>query len=253
MTAETAPSGAADLGERQLRVDLAAAFRLAVRFGWHESVGNHFSAALSEDGTRFLMNPKWMHFSRIRASDLQLLDANDAATMTRPDAPDPTAWCIHGNVHRACPRARVVLHCHPEHATALAGLKDPRMLPIDQNTARFFGQVAIDLGFGGMADDQEEGDRIAAALGDKSVLMMGNHGVTVAGDTVAEAFEALYFFERAAKTLLTAYASGQPLNVMSDDVAKKTAQDWLEYRDMAFAHFAHLKSVLDETEPSYRE
>ena len=238
--------------ERQLRIDLAAAFRLAVRFDWHESVGNHFSAAVSADGKRFLMNPKWRHFQSIRASDLLLLDADDRQTAERPDAPDPSAWSIHGSVHRARPSVRVLLHCHPPYATALATLKDPTLKPIDQNTARFFGAIGIDLGFGGIADDEEEGARIAAAFGDRSILLMGNHGVSVGAATVAQAFEDLYFLERAAKTLMIAYASGQPLNVMPDDLARKTAESWKPYNEMAFSHFAHLKSQLDRTEPDYK-
>ena len=92
--------------EETLRVDLAAAFRLAVRFGWHESVANHFSAAVSDDGKKFLLNPRWRHFSLVKASDLLLLDADDPATLERPDAPDPSAWCIHGAVHAAIPEAK---------------------------------------------------------------------------------------------------------------------------------------------------
>jgi ribulose-5-phosphate 4-epimerase/fuculose-1-phosphate aldolase len=241
-----------DSAERELRVDLAAAFRLAVEFDWHESVGNHFSAAVSEDGRRFLMNPRWKHFSLICASDLLLLDADDSEVMDGPNAPDPSAWCIHGSIHRSRPSARVLLHCHPPYATALAGLKDPAMKPIDQNTARFFGMVGVDLGFGGIADDAAEGARLAEALGDHPILLMGNHGVTVTAETVAEAFEHLYFFERASKTLMLAYASGQPLNVMSDQLAEKTAQDWLDYKGMAFAHFDALKDMLDSKDPSYR-
>src|SRR3546814_9264820 len=99
------------------------------------------------------------------------------------------------------------------------------MKPIDQNTARFFDLVSYDLGFGGIADDTEEGTRLAAALGDKPVMLMGSHGVTCTAPTVAEAFEHLHFFERAAKTLMLAYASGQPLNVMGDNLARKTAED----------------------------
>lgn len=239
--------------ERQLRIDLAAAFRLAVQFDWHESVGNHFSAALSTDGKRFLMNPRWRHFGAIRASDLLALDAEDKAVMDGPDAPDPSAWCIHGTIHREMPSVRVILHCHPPYSTALACLKDPTMLPIDQNTARFFGMTAVDTHFGGIADEAEEGRRIARLFGNHAVLLMGNHGVTVTGETVAEAFEYLYFFERAAKTLMLAYASGQPLSVMSDALAQKTAEDWLPYRGMAFAHFDYLKSTLDRTDPSYRD
>lgn len=237
---------------RALRIDLAAAFRLTARFGWHESVGNHFSAAVSDDGRRFLMNPKWRHFASLRASDLTLLDADDAGVMQGLQAPDASAWTIHGTLHRARPDVRVVLHCHPPHATALATLQNPSMPPIDMNTARFFGDLAIDPDCGGIADDAAEGGRIAAALGGNSVLLMANHGLTTTGATVAEAFERLYFFEKAAQTLLLALGTGQPLAVMSPSVAAHTAEGWKAYAGMADAHFAYLKSVLDREEPDYR-
>lgn len=242
-----------DAKEWALRVDLAAAFRLAVHFDWHESVGNHFSAAVSSDGKKFLLNPKWKHFSEICASDLLLLDADDPEVMNGPDAPDTTAWCIHGAVHAAVPNARVILHCHPIYATTLATLKDPSIKPIDQNTARFFNRMAIDSNFSGLADEAEEGQRIARAFGNQSIMMMGNHGVSVAADTVAQAFEDLYFLERAAKTLILAYSTGQELNILSDEIAEKTAQSWEEFGDAAFAHFDHLKAMLDKSDPSYRE
>jgi len=238
--------------EWTLRVNLAAAFRLAVEFDWHEAVGNHFSACVSADGRKFLLNPRWKHFSTIRASDLMLLDANDADTMRQPNAPDPSAWCIHGAVHRQVPQAQVLLHCHPPYATTLATLKDPMLKPIDQCTARFYGMVGLDLEYGGIADDEAEGKRIAAALGQHSILMMGNHGVSVTAPTVAEAFDLLYFFERASRTMVYAYSTGQPLNVMPPDVAAKTAADWADYGDAAFAHFEQLKLMLDAKDPSYK-
>ena len=129
---------AQDAELRQMRVDLAAAFRLAAAMNWHESVGNHFSLAVSPDGKKFLMNPRWKHFSLIRASDLLLLDSEDPATMTRADAPDPSAWCIHGRIHANLAHARCLLHLHPPYATALVALADPELKPIDQNTARFY-------------------------------------------------------------------------------------------------------------------
>ena len=236
-----------------LRVDLAAAFRLTARFDWHESVGNHFSAAVSADGRRFLMNPKWRHFAAIRASELLLLDTGDASVMAGPDAPDASAWTIHGTLHRQRPDVRVVLHCHPPHATALAALKAPALPPIDMNTARFWNDLAIDTECGGIADDAAEGARIAAALGGCSTLLMANHGLTCTGATVAEAFERLYFFEKAAQTVLLARASGEPLAIMSDAVAQRTAEGWRAYAGMADAHFAHLKSVLDRETPDYRD
>lgn len=253
MSGPTSSTDVAGNDFAQLRIDLAAAFRLCVEFGWSESVGNHFSAAVSADGKRFLMNPKWRHFGSIRASDLLLLDADDPTVMNGPDAPDASAWTIHGTLHRECPSVRVLLHCHPPYATALSTLKDPSMKPIDNNTARFFGALGIDLGFGGIADEAEEGTRLAQSLGKNKTLIMGNHGVTCTGDTVAEAFEDLYFFEKAAKTLMLAYSTGQALNILSDEVAQKTAEGWHAYKGMAFAHFDYLKSKLDRTDASYRE
>ncbi|MEO8543585.1 MAG: class II aldolase/adducin family protein [Burkholderiaceae bacterium] len=253
MLATGIPAALVEAAERQLRIDLAAAFRLAVFFDWHESVGNHFSAALSDDGKRFLLNPKWQHFSTIRASDLLRLDADDEGALSRDNAPDASAWCIHGALHGAVPRARVVLHCHPPYATALCGLQNPTIQPIDQNTARFFNRVAIDTGFDGIADEQAEGLRLAAALGDNDVMLMGNHGLTVIGQSVAQAFEALYFMERACRTMVLAYATGQPLNVMPEALAEKTARGWDAYAGMADAHFSQLKNMLDKSDPSYRD
>lgn len=239
--------------EAQWREDLAAAFRLAVDFGWHESVANHFSAAISDDGRQFLLNPRWQHFSTIKASDLLLLNADDAAVMHGDNPPDASAWCIHGAIHRAVPHARVLLHCHPPYATALCALKDPTIKPIDQNTARFYNRMAIDLSFGGIADDSEEGNRIAAAFGNYATLMMGNHGVSVAAGSVAEAFDQLYYLERAAQTMVLAYSTQQPLNIMDDALAEKTAAGWDDYSGAAFAHFEHLKSTLDARDPSWRD
>lgn len=240
-----------DPAEWQLRVDLAAAFRIAVEMNWHESVSNHFSLAVSPDGKKFLMNPRWRHFSEVKASDLLLLDSEDADTMKRPDAPDPSAWCIHGSMHARLPQARCILHLHPPYGTALAALRDPELKPIDQNTARFYNRIVIDRQFGGIADDHAEGERLAALLGNRNIMMMGNHGVLVAGNSVAEAFEDLYFLERACQTLVLAYSTGQELNVMKPDLAEKTARGWDDYRGMSFAHFEAMKRMLDKKDPSY--
>jgi len=229
---------------QQERVDLAAAFHLAVLNDWHEAIANHFSLAVSDDGKQFLMNPRWKHFSRISASNLLLLDADDKSTMDQPGAPDPSAWCIHGAIHRQVPEARCLLHVHSPYACALASLKDPEIKPVDQNTARFFNRVAYDMGFDGIAHREDEGERIASCLGDKRIMMMANHGVLVAAKNVAQAYDELYYLERASKTLILAYSSGQPLNVMSDDLAERTARDWETYSDSAYSHFDEMKQVL---------
>ena len=102
---ESAKQWRANILHYEQRVDLACAFRWAARLNMHEGVANHFSVAVSEDGAQFLMNPNGRHFSRITASDLLLLDANDPETMAQENAPDPTAWYLHGAIHRNVPHA----------------------------------------------------------------------------------------------------------------------------------------------------
>lgn len=235
------------------RADLAAAFRWTARLNMHEAVANHFSYAVSDDGARFLINPNGRHFARIRATDLLELDANDPATMDRPDAPDPTAWGLHGSVHRLCPHARCLMHVHSVHATVLASLADSRLPAIDQNTAMFFGRQVVDDHFGGMAFE-EEGSRCAALLADPKIttMIMGNHGVLVIGRTIAETFNRLYYFERAAETYIRALQTGRPLRVLPDAIAEKTAREWETYPGFAEAHLRELKAILDDEGADFR-
>ena len=236
----------------QDRVDLAAAFRWTARLNMHEGVANHFSLAINDDGTRFLMNPNQMHFSRIRASDLLELDANDPDALEGPNAPDPTAWGLHGALHRHCPHARCAMHAHSIHATVLASLADSTLPPIDQNTATFYDRVVIDDAFGGLAFEAE-GERCAALFSDpkKKVMIMGNHGVMVIGATVAETFNRLYYFERAAETYVRALQTGLPLRVLSHEIAEKTAREIETYPEQDRRHLAELKAILDEDGSNY--
>lgn len=241
-----------NLDHLQERADLAAAFRWTARLNMHEGVANHFSLAINDSGTKFLMNPNQMHFSRIKASDLIVVDANDPETLTGPNAPDPTAWGLHGGLHRHCPHARCAMHVHSIHATVLATLKDSRLLPIDQNCATFFNRYVIDDHYGGLAFE-EEGERCAGLLSDpkQKVMIMGNHGIMIIGATVAETFNRLYYFERAAETYIRALQTGQPLRVLSDEIAEKTAQELEEYPEQDERHLAELKAILDEEGSSY--
>ncbi|MBU2992219.1 class II aldolase and adducin N-terminal domain-containing protein [Octadecabacter sp. 1_MG-2023] len=241
-----------NLDHLQDRIDLAAAFRWTARLNMHEGVANHFSLAINDDGTRFLMNPNQMHFSRIKASDMIEVDANDPSTLTGPNAPDPTAWGLHGGIHRHCPHARCAMHVHSIHATVLATLKDSSLLPIDQNCATFFNRYVIDDHYGGLAFE-EEGERCAELLGDpkKKVMIMGNHGIMIMGATVAETFNRLYYFERAAETYIRALQTGQPLRVLSDEIAEKTAQELEDYPEQDERHLAELKAILDEEGSNY--
>lgn len=231
------------------RRDLAAAFRWTARLNMNEGIANHYSLAVSPDGATFLMNPFGRHWSKMRASDLVELDANVEPDDLGGDI-DPTAWAIHGAMHRKVPHARCIMHLHSKYATALAVLKDPSLPPIDQNSMRFFNRVANDDGFDGMGLG-DEAERLARVLGNRSIMMMGQHGILVAGPTVAQCFDDIYYFEKSAETYMTALATGKELNVASDAVAEKTARQWEEYPGAAEKHLSAIREVLDEDEPQY--
>ncbi len=234
------------------RCDLAAAFRWTARLNMHEAVANHFSLALNDKGTRFLINPNGRHFSRMTASGLIELDADYPDTMNRPDAPDPTAWGLHGSIHRALPHARCLMHVHSTHATVLASLADSRLPAIDQNSAMFHNRQVVDNQYGGMAF-AEEAARCATLLRDPKIttMIMGNHGVLIVGQTVAETFNRLYYFERAAETYIRALQTGQPLRYLSEQVAEKTAQEWEAYPNAAEYFLTEIRAMLDEERSSY--
>ena len=234
------------------RTELAASFRWIERMNMHEAVGNHLSLAVNADGTQFLMNPNLVHFSLIKASDLILIDANDPKTLHRPDAPDKAAWGLHGAIHRRCPHHRCLMHVHSVYATILACLEDSNLPPLDQNAAMFFNRTVIDENYGGLAFDQEA-ERCASALNDpsKKVMIMGNHGVMVMGDTVAETFNRLYYFERAAETYIKALQTGRTLRVLSDEVAEKVAFQNDNYHGFAERHLENLMTILDNESSDY--
>ncbi|MCY4458821.1 MAG: class II aldolase and adducin N-terminal domain-containing protein [Albidovulum sp.] len=236
------------------RADLAAAFRWTARLNMHEAVANHFSLAVNESGTKFLINPNQRHFALLTASSLMLLDAEDPTTMEGENAPDPTAWGLHGSIHRKCPNARCVMHVHSIHATVLACLADSEMPPIDQNTAMFYNRTVVDESFSGLAFE-ESGERCATMLADtdKKVMIMGNHGLLVIGSSVADAFNRMYYFERAAETYIRALQTGKPLRVLPHSIAEKTASELENYPDQSERHFAELKAILDSEGSNYAD
>lgn len=237
--------------EAQTRRELAAAFRWAARYNFHEAVANHFSAAITDDGQRFLVNSNGSHFSQICASDLVLVDTAHRGGPGELDI-DPTAWILHSYIHRNVPRARVVLHTHMPYTTALASLKNFEFLMLDQNACAFYGRIAYDREYSGLALDPHEGERVASMLGDdKDILFLSNHGVFVVGETVALAFDALYYLEKAAQLQVIALSTGRELQLIDDETAALAAKQWREYPNAAQMHLEALMAILDLESPQY--
>ena len=241
-----------DNRERASRVELAAAFRLAARLGMHEGICNHFSLALTDDGSEFLVNPHGYGFGELRARDLLRVEAGGRVISGNGEV-EPSALYIHGRMHLATPELRCILHTHMPYATALTSIEGGRLEPINQNALRFVDQIAYDDDYGGLALDAAEGDRIAAALAGKRILFLANHGVVTVGPSVAAAFDDLYYLERACQNQVLAMSTGRPLKRVPEAEAKRTAAEFATYEDQAQLHFAAQRRLLDREEPDYAD
>ena len=235
--------------ERAARVDLAAAFRLAVRLDLHEGVCNHFSFML--EGERFFLNRYGLHWSEVSASNLLALNARGEVLEGEGEF-EKTAFYIHSRIHLAHPRAACVLHTHMPYATALTLLDGGRLEMAEQNALRFHDDIAYDDIYNGLVVDEAEGDRLARALGTKRVMFLASHGVIVVGETVADAFDSLYYLERACRLQVLARSMGGKLRSVRPEVVRTAyrmmRQDAPKY---AQAHFGALKRILDREEPDY--
>jgi ribulose-5-phosphate 4-epimerase/fuculose-1-phosphate aldolase len=167
-----------------------------------------------------------------------------------------SCYCIHAPIHKALPQAKAVFHTHMPYASALTRLEDPRIKEIGQTEVGLLGKIAYDDQYSGPALEPEEGERLAQCIGDKTVLFMANHGVTTLGETIADAYDRLYYLERAAQVQIYAMWTGQPLKQLSSAVVEKTKRDiggnnLYQGPTPAQRHFDALKRILDRKEPDY--
>ena len=238
------------MGALQERRDLAAAFRLAVRMDLHEGVCNHFSVMLP-GGKMFLLNRYGLHWSEVTASNLLALDA-EGRVLEGEGEFEKTAFYIHSRIHLANPRAACVLHTHMPYATALTLLENGRLEMVEQNALRFYDDIAYDDTYNGLVVDTAEGDRLSRVLGSKRVLFLASHGVIVVGPSVAEAFDLMYYLERACRLQVLARSMGRPLRKVRNEVVRETCRMILaDTPKYAGAHFAALKRILEREEPDY--
>src|SRR6185295_17936338 len=237
--------------ERAARVDLAAAFRLAVRLDMHEGVCNHLSLMLPGSRDRFLLNRFGLHWGEVTASNLLTLDASGKVLEGEGDF-EKTAFYIHSRIHLANPNAACVLHTHMPYATALTLTVPGRLEMVEQNALRFVDDIAYDDEYNGLVVDNAEGDRLARVLGTKRVMFLANHGVVVAGKSVAEAFDLMYYLERACRLQVLALSTGGKLRAVRPDVVRETYRLILaDTPKYAGAHFTALKRILDREEAGY--
>ncbi len=240
---------------KEAKIHLAAAHRLAVFHELEEGIDNHFTVTLPGRDDRFLILPFGLHWSEARASDMIVWDES-GQTLEGEGVVELSAQCIHAPIHRVT-GARVVLHTHQTWALALNMLQNNRLLPANQTAAFFHNRIAYDDTYAGTADSLEEGERLAKVIGDKHVLFMKNHGVLVAGDTIAQAYRRLYKLERVCRTQILALSTGRPIEVLSEEIVAKVQEPFAGDRhsraERDRLYFEAMMRVLDRELPGYAD
>jgi ribulose-5-phosphate 4-epimerase/fuculose-1-phosphate aldolase len=242
--------------EWEARVDLAAAHRLAVMHGLHEGIFNHLTEVVPGKPDRYYQIPFGMHWSEVKASSFMEVGIDDGEVKRGAGEVERSCYCIHAPLHKALPQAKAVFHTHMPFASALTRLEDPRIKEIGQTEVGLTDMIAYDDEYTGPAFDPGEGERLARVLGNKSVLFMANHGVTTVGQSVADAYDRLYYLERAAQVQIYAMWTGQPLKQLPQRVIEKTKQEiggarFYNGPRPAERHFSALKRILDREQPDY--
>ena len=242
--------------ERRARTDLAACHRLAVHFGFNEGIDNHLTMLVPGYTGRFYLAPFGLLWSEVKASDLLEVDFTGKVVAGRGLVED-TALYIHLPAHRLLPQARCVLHTHMPYATALGMLEEPQLLMAGQNAIGLQDEIAY-IDYNGLALDYAEGERLARSLGSRSVGILRNHGVLVTGQSAAQAFERLYFLERACQTQVLAWSTGRALRRIPEPVLEMTVRQFAECTSVGGEartelHFAALRRLLDRSQPDYAD
>ncbi len=232
---------------QQDREDLAAAIRLAAYFNLHEGICNHFSVQCEGPDELYLINAYGWHWTEMTPERLLLIDGNGKVLEGEGEV-EASARNIHISSHRANPRHKAILHVHMPYATSISMLEGGRLLMAHQTACRFHGRIAYEDKFGGIAVTEEEGQRIAQEAKDNAhvdCFFLANHGVVCSGPSVAQAFDDLYYLERAAKQQVLAQSTGQELKIIPEETVELTAQQFrADFELYAGKHFDALKRLV---------
>ncbi|MEE4350024.1 MAG: class II aldolase/adducin family protein [Pacificimonas sp.] len=241
--------------EWNLRVDLAAAFRLVALYGWDDLIFTHLSVRVPGPEHHFLINPYNLMFEEITASSLVKIDVDGQPVMETPYMVNPAGFTIHSAIHMAREDAHAVLHLHTPHGQAVSAM-DEGLLPHTQTAMIAKHNVAYH-DYEGIATDLEERERLVHDIGDKHALILRNHGTLTVGETIADAFLRIYFLERACEAQVYMLSAGRenlntPPQGTEDKVADQTSPQNMGMVSQMLAWPALLRK-LDRMDPSFRD
>ena len=233
--------------EFKARQDLAAAYRLADYFGFSEGIDNHLTLSLPGEEDKYLLIPYGMHWSEVTASSLLIVDGK-GKKISGDGYAEPTAFLIHGAVHTSSSKNKCVMHTHMESALAITMQDKGRLLMADQNACRFYDNISYLDKYEGLVLDEETAHPIGKAMVDADVLFLANHGIIVTGNSIYEAWESLYYLERACRAQILSMSIGGNLKIINGQIAKKVSDQVKEEAKgdsaNAYRHFEALKRIL---------
>jgi ribulose-5-phosphate 4-epimerase/fuculose-1-phosphate aldolase len=221
--------------EWKVRVDLAALYRLVAREGWDDMIYTHISARIPGPEHHFLINPYGYFFEEITASSLVKVDKNGAILQETPYSINPAGFTIHSAIHAARDDAHFVIHVHTDQGVAVSAQAEG-LLPLSQHALITLPRLAYH-DYEGIALNLDERERLVADLGDKSVMLLRNHGTLAIGRTAAAAWNAMFYLERACKQQVMALSAGRDgvriaSQAAQDEVARQTGRGWTKAQRM---------------------
>jgi ribulose-5-phosphate 4-epimerase/fuculose-1-phosphate aldolase len=247
-----APTQTAELTERDVRVQLAACYRLIAHFGMDDMVYTHISARVPGSDGHFLINPYGLMFHEITASSLVKIDYDGNVVEPTNYPINKAGFVIHSAIHMARHDVACVLHTHTRAGIAVSCL-DIGLLPLNQFALQFHNRVAYH-GYEGIALDLDERDRLVADLGDKPVMILKNHGLLTTGASVAEAFQAMHYLEQSCRIQLDVLQSGVKYSLPEPEVQDKTLGQYLGMPGgRTVREWPALLRILDAKDPSYKD
>lgn len=209
--------------EWKVRQELAAAYRAFAHYGWDDLIFTHLSARVPGPEHHFLLNPYDLGFDEITASSLVKVDVEGNPVVETPHPTNPAGFVIHSALHMAREDAKCVMHLHTIPGQAVSAQEDGLLPTCQTAMIAMTGGVAYH-DYEGIATDLDERDRLVADMGDKSFMILRNHGTLTVGETVADAFLRMYFLERACQVQIQALSGGAALNTPPQGTPQKVAE-----------------------------
>jgi ribulose-5-phosphate 4-epimerase/fuculose-1-phosphate aldolase len=241
--------------EREVRVDLAACYRLVAHFGMDDLTATHISARVPGAEEHFLVNPYGLLFSQVTASNLVKVDLEGRIVEDTPYIVNPAGFVIHSAVHAARPDAKCVIHTHTVPGMAVSCL-EVGLLPLSQKSLRFYNRVAYH-DYEGKSDNLDERQRLAIDLGQMNAMILRNHGLLVCGPSVKWAFKCMMALEKSCKVQLAVMSTGAKITQLSPEVMEHAAKQFERDETPGRANrpdaWPAMLKMLDGIDPGFRQ